>query len=386
MYVMKNKTILAVDDVGLNLDILCSLLVDYDILTAISGLDALEIVKNEHIDLIILDIVMPDMDGYEVCQKIKQDIKIKDIPILFITANTDEASIEKAYEVGGVDYITKPFKVKELLARVAIQLDLADKTNNLEKLISTQVDELRTRDALLIKQSKKAEMGQMIATIAHQLKQPLNVISAMMSSILIDKMINADIDIELLCTKVQEETTFMAEIIDMYRTFFSTNKEKKDVYLKKVINDTLNILDGNTLNITFIKDYNKDLKTIKIYPSEIMQCILNIIKNAQDNQDEKKIKSKVIKISIFEDNDYQIITIHDNGGGVPEKIKSKIFENYFTTKSEETGTGIGLHLVKQIVEDNHNGKVYVENEELKYNNTSKMGAKFIIKLQKAVGE
>jgi len=190
----------------------------------------------------------------------------------------------------------------------------------------------------------------------------------------------------LLCTKVQEETTFMAEIIDMYRTFFSTNKEKKDVYLKKVINDTLNILDGNTLNITFIKDYNKDLKTIKIYPSEIMQCILNIIKNAQDNQDEKKIKSKVIKISIFEDNDYQIITIHDNGGGVPEKIKSKIFENYFTTKSEETGTGIGLHLVKQIVEDNHNGKVYVENEELKYNNTSKMGAKFIIKLQKAVGE
>ena len=386
MYVMKNKTILAVDDVGLNLDILCSLLVDYDILTAISGLDALEIVKNEHIDLIILDIVMPDMDGYEVCQKIKQDIKIKDIPILFITANTDEASIEKAYEVGGVDYITKPFKVKELLARVAIQLDLADKTNNLEKLISTQVDELRARDALLIKQSKKAEMGQMIATIAHQLKQPLNVISAMMSSILIDKMINADIDIELLCTKVQEETTFMAEIIDMYRTFFSTNKEKKDVYLKKVINDTLNILDGNTLNITFIKDYNKDLKTIKIYPSEIMQCILNIIKNAQDNQDEKKIKSKVIKISIFEDNDYQIITIHDNGGGVPEKIKSKIFENYFTTKSEETGTGIGLHLVKQIVEDNHNGKVYVENEELKYNNTSKMGAKFIIKLQKAVGE
>jgi len=383
---MKTKTILAVDDMELNLEILYSLLDAYNVIKCTNGFEALKIADKEDIDLIILDIVMPDIDGYEVCEELKRNKKTKNIPILFITANTDEESVEKAYEAGGVDYITKPFKTKELLARVSIQLDLADKTYNLENLIAKQVEELRNKDSLLIEQSKKAEMGQMIATIAHQLKQPLNVIAAIMSGALINDMIGNDIDIDELCTKVEGEIKFMSETIDMYRTFFSTNKEKKYILLEKVIEDTLNILGGNTLNVSFIKKYQKGLDTIKIYPNEIIQCVMNIIKNAQDNQDENKIMNKVIEISTYDEDNYQVITIHDNGGGVPQEIQEKIFENYFTTKCEDKGTGIGLHLVKQIIEDKHDGKVFVINENLEYDSNIEMGAKFVIKLQKERNE
>ena len=378
---MDNQTILVVDDTISNLDVICNLLEDYDILTATSGIDALEILEDENVDLIILDIMMPEMDGFEVCKRLRDAKKTRDIPILFITASTDEDSIEKAYEVGGTDYITKPFKPKELLAKVAMQLDLVNKTHNLEKLIEIQLEQLRDKDALLMEQLKKAEMGQMISTIAHQLKQPLTVISGMMSSMLMDDMLGRDVDVNTLCLKVQDEASFMAEIIDMYRTFFSTDIEKKSLNLEKIIEDTLYILSGSVANIRFIKNYQKDLEPIKIYKNEIIQCLMNIIKNAQDNQDENNIYEKVIKISTYKEDEYQVITIHDNGGGIPEEIKDKIFDNYFTTKSKDAGTGIGLHLVKQIVEEKHHGEVYVKNEKLTYNDKSVLGAKFFIKLK-----
>ncbi len=134
---MKNKTILAVDDTVANLDILIELLNSYDIVDATSGEDALEIVEEENIDLILLDIMMPEMDGFEVCAKLKENPATKDIPIIFITAKTDEDSIEKAYELGGSDYVSKPFKPKELLARVKIQFELQNLQNELKLLAST---------------------------------------------------------------------------------------------------------------------------------------------------------------------------------------------------------------------------------------------------------
>jgi diguanylate cyclase (GGDEF)-like protein len=130
---MKNKTILVVDDTISNLDIVTNLLQDYDLIDATSGKDALEIVAEEKIDLILLDIMMPDMDGYEVCNILKADEKTENIPIVFITAVTDEESIEKAYDLGGADYVTKPFKPKELLSRVKKELKIQDLIHDLEE-------------------------------------------------------------------------------------------------------------------------------------------------------------------------------------------------------------------------------------------------------------
>ena len=133
---VRTRTILAVDDTVTNLDILVELLKDYDVIEATGGVEALEIVAEEEVDLILLDIMMPGMDGYAVCHKLKENEKTKDIPIIFITARSDEDAIEKAYDTGGVDYVTKPFKPKELLARVKIQLEHQEMIEKLEFLAS----------------------------------------------------------------------------------------------------------------------------------------------------------------------------------------------------------------------------------------------------------
>jgi len=140
-----NKRILVVDDIPANIEIVLAILGDtYDVLVAIDGETALEIADEEQLDLILLDVVMPDMDGYSVCEALKKDVKTKDIPVIFITAVTDEVSIERAYEVGGIDYVTKPFKPKELRARIKRELqmqalikDLAQSQRELERLATT---------------------------------------------------------------------------------------------------------------------------------------------------------------------------------------------------------------------------------------------------------
>ena len=133
---VEKQTILAVDDTVTNLDIIVTILQDYDVIEAVGGEEALEIVEHERVELILLDIMMPGMDGYTVCRKLKEKGKGRDIPIIFITSRSDESAIEKAYDAGGVDYVTKPFKPKELLARVKIQLEHQEMIEKLEFMAS----------------------------------------------------------------------------------------------------------------------------------------------------------------------------------------------------------------------------------------------------------
>jgi len=131
---MSRETILIVDDVESNIDILNEILgYDYDIMVALDAKNALELANNYLPDLILLDIMMPEMDGYSVCKQLKENPKTEHIPVIFNTARTDEDSIEKAYSIGGIDYICKPFKAKEIKVRVEIQLKMKRTLRDLEK-------------------------------------------------------------------------------------------------------------------------------------------------------------------------------------------------------------------------------------------------------------
>lgn len=133
----QKETILIVDDTEANIDILVELLSkDYDVAVALDGKAALEALKESSVDLVLLDIMMPHLDGYEVCKTLKKDENLQDIPVIFITAMDDEKSIQRAYEVGGIDYITKPFKPLELMARVATQLKVKALIEHLEYISS----------------------------------------------------------------------------------------------------------------------------------------------------------------------------------------------------------------------------------------------------------
>lgn len=127
--------ILIIDDSEVDRILLSKLLNQYNILLAVNEKTAMEIISTEHIDLILLDIILPEIDGYEICKQVKENQKSKNIPIIFITANTDEESIEKAYRCGAMDYVAKPFKEKELLARIRIQLSISFMQKDLEKKI-----------------------------------------------------------------------------------------------------------------------------------------------------------------------------------------------------------------------------------------------------------
>ena len=167
---MDDKKILIVDDTVSNLDILEDLLHEYIVLSSTNGQDALEAVNEEPIDLILLDIMMPDMDGYEVCKRLKSNPETKEIPVIFITAKDDEASIEKAYKVGGDDYVRKPFLPKELLARVKKELKLQDMMKELQLLASTDpMTKLYNRRYF-------SKVSQQIIHLAQRDRQDLSVI------------------------------------------------------------------------------------------------------------------------------------------------------------------------------------------------------------------
>jgi two-component system, glycerol uptake and utilization response regulator len=156
--------ILVVDDKPTNIEILLYILSPYyDIIALTKGKKALALAKKELPDLILLDIVMPELDGYEVCKKLKKNPDTKDIPIIFITANSNEDSIEKAYDIGGIDYITKPFKSKELLARIKTQMTMKEYIKELKYLseYDTMTDVLNRRKffELALKKFDKATVN-----------------------------------------------------------------------------------------------------------------------------------------------------------------------------------------------------------------------------------
>ncbi len=170
--------ILAVDDNETNIDILLELLGEkYDVMVAIDGASALEIAQEEEIDLILLDIMMPEMDGYEVCKRLKQNPKTKEIPVIFLTAKSDEDSIEKAYDVGGIDYITKPFRPKELLARVNRELKIQSLIKEL-KASYEKLQELAQTDPLTRLYNRRyfSEISSNILNLAKREKKPLSVV------------------------------------------------------------------------------------------------------------------------------------------------------------------------------------------------------------------
>jgi len=149
-------TLLVVDDSETNVDILLELLGDeYDLLVATSGEDALEILEDEKVDMILLDIFMPQMDGFEVCKRVKSNDKTKDIPIIFITASSDDENIKRAYEIGGVDYITKPFRGIEVLSRVKNHLLIHNQKIFLQKEVDKKTKELQELNSELFETQKE---------------------------------------------------------------------------------------------------------------------------------------------------------------------------------------------------------------------------------------
>ena len=361
--------VLIVDDAPANIHTLSNLLKDIcQVKIATNGHKALEIAQETIPNLILLDILMPGMDGIATCKALKEHSSTASIPVIFVTAKDSAEDEAIGFEMGAVDYIVKPFNPTVVRARVKTHLKLQQLNDYLIEEVDHQVREkisvlkkLEEQEALLHQQSKLAAMGEMIGAIAHQWRQPLNALNMNIQNLdddFEDGLIDRDF-IQTFIEKNRQTIVFMSKTIDDFRNFFRTDKEKQSFSVREAIVETLSLQEAQFKTHTIAVDIHGDDSTLYSLKGEFQQTLLNIINNAKDALVEHQKGEKRITIGLFKDS----MCIEDNAGGIPEDILERIFEPYFTTKEQGKGTGIGLYMSKLIIEKNMGGTLSAENTE-----------------------
>ena len=244
----------------------------------------------------------------------------------------------------------------------------------LHKKVKEELDKQREQENLLIQQSKLAALGEMIGNIAHQWRQPISAVSAIMMNIkwtAISHGVNKDFLDERI-SEANEQLKYMSQTIDDFRGFFKPDKEKEVFDLKEEVKKAYKILSASLENDNInLQIYVNSKIEIFGYANEFSQVVLNIISNAKYVLVERKIKNPRIEIHLSKDDNNIYCEIKDNAGGIESKYISRIFEPYFTTK-EHNGTGIGLYISKEIIQKHMKGTLMVKNKD--------KGASFMILL------
>lgn len=248
--------------------------------------------------------------------------------------------------------------------KIKVQKALEELNLTLEERVVHEVEKNRQKDQQLIQQSRLASMGEMISMIAHQWRQPLSAISSTVQGLHI-KLTLKKFDEALFIEKLSDViryAQYLSQTIDDFRQFFKPSKAKNKVSLEEVIEKVLDIIRVSLENkrIALSMDYRSN-ESLMTYANELMQVLLNLIKNAEDVLMENKIENPWIKIVTLKDEHSLILEISDNGGGIPEGVIERIFDPYFSTKNKKDGTGLGLYMSQKIIEEHCGGSLRASN-------------------------
>jgi signal transduction histidine kinase len=414
---MDTGFILIVDDNPTNLSVLSEALSGggFRFRVAMDGESALAQVERHLPELILLDVQMPGIDGFETCRRLKANPVTQSIPVIFTTALADTDSKAKGFSLGAVDYIPKPFDQTEVMARLQVHLQLKQLTESLEDQVRNRTTALQQAQVQLVQQEKLASLGEMVAGIAHEMNNPINFIASNinplrehMASItqilhlyqqeyptpsptLTNAIENLDLEFALKdIAKILDSFTLGSEriksISTSLRTFSRSDSETQiPADLHEGLDSTLMILQhrlkgkGDRPRIEVLKSYGA-LPAVQCYLGEVNQVFMNILANAIDALEEAMMQGKLLglipQIQIATHtiaNQQVVIEIADNGIGIPESIQERLFEPLFTTKPVGKGTGLGLAIAHQIVVERHHGT-------LKVNSQVGQGAEFVIKI------
>lgn len=393
------QTILIVDDLPANLSVMVDHLETYgfQVLVAQDGEEALQRSEFASPDLILLDVTMPGMDGFEVCRRLKQIPATRQIPVIFMTALTDTASTVTGFEAGAVDYITKPFKIAEVLARVNTHLAAQAMRRQLLRHnveLSELNAKLSTAQAQLVQSEKLASIGQLAAGVAHEINNPIGFISCNvgtlknyhdrlfemlaayegaesllkspeLAAILRDLRQRTELefikeDIPSLMTEMKEGIDRVQQIVRDLRDFsrVDCNPDWQWANLHKGIDSTLNIISYEIkCKADITKDYGQ-IPDIECLPSQLNQVIMNLALNAAEAMGTERGR---ITIRTGVEGDHVWIEMADTGAGIPSKNLPRIFDPFFTTKPVGKGTGLGLSLSYGIIQK-HQGRIDVQSE------------------------
>jgi len=367
--------ILIVDDNPQNLQVLGRLLQekDYEIEFATNGKAALEWVESGQFDLILLDINMPEMDGFEVCSEIRKNIKMKNIPVIFLSAYTDRESILKGFELGGQDYVAKPFDSRELVVRVKTHLSLKNSLEQLESVNKYLEDKVKERTLQLSEANKNLEnmnlklmeldraKSDFLNLISHEIRTPLNGIILPLE--LLKDPVTADESkelIELLDTSVKRLENFSLNALLITRLKTRPVLDKRDIDLIKLINELLREEESSieARGLTVYDNYDTMPCVISGESDLVRKCVHNILQNAITFSP----SGGMIEIAISAKDRYILLEITDGGKGIPKEIIEKGPELF--NKGDEyrdKSTGIGLSLSKLIMEV-HGGELIIDNK------------------------
>lgn len=419
---MHNATpgfILIVDDNSTNLSVLSQALkqVGLKIRMAMDGASAIHIAQQQLPELILLDVQMSGMDGFETCMRLKTNPLTQAIPVIFMTALTDANSKVKGLSLGAVDYITKPFEEQEVIARVNVHLQLRDLTKTLEQKntqlqkwtdeleqrvaertakLSQALQELQHSQLQLIQSEKMSALGQLVAGVAHELNNPIGCIannlapafeyvSALTKTIELYQQIYPEAALKLAETLGETDIEFILEdlpkllnsmqlsseqikdISISLRNFSRSDATKTQVNLHVGLESSLIILRhrlkaiGHRSEIQIIKNYS-DLPPVECYPGLLNQVFMNVLANAIDALEESLPATPQICIRTECSDQHALIRISDNGAGMSTEAQQKAFHQLFTTKAVGKGTGLGLSIARQIVEEKHGGAITFTSE------------------------
>lgn len=333
-----------------------------------SGGDALEVLtKSASVDLVLSDINMPGMSGLELLEEISE--RYKNIKVIIVSAYSDMDNIRRAMNNGAHDFITKP-------------LDMFNVSLTIEKTIR-QIRLEREKDQMMFFQSRMAQMGELLNLIAHQWRQPLNVINILMGKLLVaDSLEKLDTEgLQKAVGEVEEQTRYMSKTIDDFSDFFKPTKQMESAKVEEVVENVLSMIAPmlEKYGIESEVKIERDL-TITTFINEVIQVMMNLLKNSLDVLVENKPPAPRIKVTTERDDGVVRLCVEDNGGGMDDDVLHKIFQPYFSTKSKNTGTGLGLYMSKIIVENHCQGKIWGENRvENRFENKER-GARFTIEL------
>ena len=375
--------ILIVDDTLANLKLLTTLLFEhgYQVRPVSSGVRALESVAIEKPDLIILDVIMPEIDGYEVCRRLKLNEHSRDIPVIFISALDEVVNKVTGFKAGGVDYIPKPFQEEEVLIRVETHLSLSRLQQQLQarnvQLEEEIVQRKRAEEELIKAQEERRRLNDIMeqdrikteffANISHELKTPINVIFSALQ--LYESNLKECLDCNITsnchkyinsmkqnCYRLLRLANNLIDITKIDVGYFEIHKINSNIInlIENITLSVANYIESKELSLIFDTDIEE--KIIACDPNKIERIILNLISNAIKFTN----ATGSIFVNILDKGDTVEISIKDTGVGMDKKHLDDIFKKFHqvdkSLSRKAEGSGIGLSLVKSIVEL-HGGKI-----------------------------
>ena len=332
-------------------------------------------------------------------KKINMNKELKEKDILLIIKYTPIFVIFGVYLILSIFLIINHYElfqtyIKEFILTMFLILFISLSisfyiTNKLKKSflkytlgIKEEIKKNREKDFLLYQESKLATIGELLGSISHQWRQPLNVITICASGIKLQiesKNIEKNKELELL-TNIVKNANYLSKTIDDFRDFYIPNNSKNNFFIINSINKSIDFINLELTNRNI--KIRKNFKEFQLngFENQLEQVIINILNNSIDKFDESEIENKIIDIETYQENNYCVLQIRDNAGGINSSIIEKIFEPYFTTKEQKRGVGISLYISHQIIVKSFKGTINVENQKINYLNKNYNCACFKIKI------